>query len=122
MARNSNRNGSRIIAEPITMTIPKLSFTRKKKSFVRKTQHAPHDWVLALLLFVLVNLVGIGLSAYAFVTVRNQDKQDINASPGTSTIKNIIDEELLQKTIKAYDDKEAQFNAFKETPPDAPNI
>lgn len=104
------------------MNLPKLSFIQRKKSFVRKTQHTGHDWILALQLFILVSLAGVGLSVYVFFSVSSQDGGTAPAPVGTNASKSIIDEELLQKTIKAYDDKEAQFKAYQESLPAAPAI
>ena len=109
-------------AKQIIMKIPRLSFGGTKKSFIRKTQHAPRDWIFALQLFLLVSIAGVGLSVYVFFTVNSQGDQNAGTPSSANASKSIIDEKALQDTIKMYDDKETTFDQYLKTLPPAPEI
>jgi|GEM_PF-5706094 len=95
-----------------------LKKTKRKKVFLKKGDHVNRDWATALLVFLIAILVVVAISIFIFAQVNSAE------GPTAEQIGNgdLIDQELLDKTLEYYSEKKELFSRYQNEVPSAPEL
>ena len=94
---------------------------QEKLPFAREASFAsfditPHrDWFILVVLMIAIGAILVGAAAYLFMVINNDEGADIGAA-GKNSFDSVHVEEL-NTILKLYSEKEKQFDALFNTPP-----
>ncbi len=91
---------------------------KRKKIILKKDGHVHHDWALALIVFMFFVVVAVVVSGLIFFKINETEEVVVDpiANP------DVLDQELLQKTLDHYNEKEERYLQYQGEVPDAPRL
>ena len=98
----------------------KKIFKKKKgkKVVLKQDDHVHHDWAIAILVSFFAIFVVVLISALIFM--QTNSIEDVKAVDLEDN--NLIDKELLDKTLEYYSDKEEIYLKYQDAVPAAPEL